>query len=391
MRRISAQFIITNSGPPAKRAVISAEDDGTIISIEENEGSLKENQSVEFYNGIIIPGFVNCHCHLELSHLKDAIPEGTGLGNFIMQVRSTRDNISADELSAARVANKIMADEGIVLCADVCNSSSTFNIKKTSSIRYYNLLEVFGIDPLKAGKRMDEMANVAEEAERSGLNYSIVPHSSYAVSLPLLRLIKKETKKNRVTSIHFMETEGEALFLSHNTGPLRRSYEDSGLMPENLQTPLSHVSAILDEVTTSGNLILVHNTFAEPQIVKEVRRRVNTFWCLCPGSNLYIENMMPPVGMLMSEGCEMVIGTDSLASNKKLSILTEIKLIQKYFPEMVLEELIRWATINGAKALGEDKHFGKIEPGKNPGLLLLEDLDLVNFRLLPETTVTRLL
>jgi cytosine/adenosine deaminase-related metal-dependent hydrolase len=194
-----------------------------------------------------------------------------------------------------------------------------------------------------------------------------------------------------VTSIHFMETEGEALFLSHNTGPLRRSYEDSGLMPENLQTPLSHVSAILDEVTTSGNLILVHNTFAEPQIVREVRRRVNTFWCLCPGSNLYIENMMPPVGMLMSEGCEMVIGTDSLASNKKLSILTEIKLIQKYFPEMVLEELIRWATINGAKALGEDKHFGKIEPGKNPGLLLLEDLDLVNFRLLPETTVTRLL
>ena len=88
MRRFSAQFIFTNSGPPVKRAVISVEDDGTIISVEENEGSLRESQSVEFHNGIIVPGFVNCHCHLELAHLKGVIPEGTGLSDFIMHVRN---------------------------------------------------------------------------------------------------------------------------------------------------------------------------------------------------------------------------------------------------------------------------------------------------------------
>jgi cytosine/adenosine deaminase-related metal-dependent hydrolase len=147
----------------------------------------------------------------------------------------------------------------------------------------------------------------------------------------------------------------------------------------------------MNEVTLSGNLILVHNTFSDPLTVREIKKRGRTFWCLCPGSNMYIEKKMPPVEMLVAEGCEIVTGTDSLASNKRLSILSELKLLQQYFPSVGLEELLRWATINGARALCEDNKYGKIETGKKPGILLLQDLDLINFRLLSETTVTRLL
>jgi cytosine/adenosine deaminase-related metal-dependent hydrolase len=390
MRCFSAQFIITNSGPVLKKAIISAEDDGTIISIEENAGLLKESQSVEFHNGIIIPGFVNCHCHLELSHLKGTIMGGAGLPDFIMQVRNLRKDIQADILPAATIADKLLEDEGIVLCADICNTSLTFDLKKTSRLNYFNLLEVFGIDPRKADIRMKEVLNVAKEAAESGLPFSIVPHSVYSVSMPLFRMIKEITKNNTVTSIHFMETDAEKIFLSDHSGELAKSYMDSGLLTDDIQTPADHISAILDEVTSSGNLILVHNTFAEEHIVEKVMKRGNTFWCLCPESNMYIEKKMPPVEMLMSEGCEIVIGTDSLASNNRLSILSELKLIMQHSPSIRLEEVIRWATINGAKALGMDNSFGKIEPGKNPGLLLLENLDLVSLKLLPETTVTRL-
>jgi aminodeoxyfutalosine deaminase len=390
MRRFSAQFIITNSGPLSKRAVICTEDDGTIKSIEDNAGSLKESQSVEFYNGIIVPGFVNCHCHLELSHMKGVIPEGTGLSDFIMQIRNSRETDPGNDLMLAQVSDKLMSDEGIVLCADICNTSLTFEIKKSSRIKYYNLLEVFGIDPDKAARRMDDIAAVEKVAAESGLPFSIVPHSVYSVSLPLLRLIKDKSKESIVTSIHFMETRAEAIFLSDHSGPLKKSYENSGLLPHNIQTPADHITAVLDEITSSGSLIFVHNTFTKPQIVREIRKRGNTFWCLCPGSNMYIENKMPPVEMLMSEECEIVVGTDSLASNKNLSILSELKLISHHLPSVKLEEMIRWATINGARALGEDENFGRIEPGRKPGMLLLENVDLVNFKLLPETIVTRL-
>jgi cytosine/adenosine deaminase-related metal-dependent hydrolase len=391
MKRFSAQYIFTNSGPPLMRGIITADDEGKIIRVEDTCGNLNENQSVEFYNGIIIPGFVNCHCHLELSHLKGAIGPGNGLGDFLISIRTSRDYKTEDIIESAINADHYMYREGVNLCADICNTSLTFEIKKTSRICYVNLLEVFGIDPEKAGKRIEEIIKVAEAAKASGLIYFIVPHTVYSVSLPLFRLLKKITKDNKVTSIHFMETEGEEKFLVSHSGPLIKSYQETGLLPETINVPENHLSTIMDEVNLSGNLILVHNTFADKKTVNSVNKRGNTYWCLCPGSNLYIENKLPPVEMLKSEKCEIVTGTDSLASNTKLSILSEIKMLQENFPSVSLEELIRWATINGARALGQDKIYGSIESGKKPGLLLLQNADLKNNRLLPETEIIRLL
>jgi cytosine/adenosine deaminase-related metal-dependent hydrolase len=391
MKRFSAQFIFTNTAPPLKRAVIIAEDDGTIVKVEESRGELKETQSVEFYNGIIVPGFVNCHCHLELSHLMGAIAEGMGLSDFIMNVRTLRNYDQKEIITAAKKEDDDLFREGVSLCADICNTPVTFDIKKRSSIRYISFGEVFGIDPDKAGKRMVEVMHLAKEAEDAGLKMYPVPHSAYSVSLPLFRMLREKSSGNRVTSVHFMESESETIFLKDHSGPMRRSYEDSGLLPASLQMPENHVRAIMFEVTPSGNLILVHNTYADRSTVSEVKKRGDTYWCLCPASNLYIENKLPPVEMLMEENCEIVIGTDSLSSNKKLSILREMGIIQERFPSVKLEELIRWATINGAEALGEGDAYGTLEPGKKPGLLLIQDLDLVNFRLTEETNVRRLM
>jgi cytosine/adenosine deaminase-related metal-dependent hydrolase len=169
------------------------------------------------------------------------------------------------------------------------------------------------------------------------------------------------------------------------------SYQRMGILPERLETAASHETAVLNEVSSSGNLILVHATYAGRETIRAVKARNNLFWCLCPNSNLYIGNTLPPVSQLIEEGCDLVIGTDSLASNRKLSILEELKTIQFNFPELSLADLVSWATANGARALGEEKQYGTIEPGKKPGLLVLENVDLQNMKLLPETTVTRLI
>ena len=146
MRTFTAQYIITNSGPPLKRALINTENNGRIISVNNTDGALKEKHSVEYYNGIIIPGFVNCHCHLELSHMKSSIKEGSGIGEFIKQVRNTRENNSENILESALKADSEMYNEGVDLCADICNTPVTFEISSKSRIKYLiSVSFIFGI------------------------------------------------------------------------------------------------------------------------------------------------------------------------------------------------------------------------------------------------------
>jgi len=323
--------------------------------------------------------------------MKGTSDRGTGLSNFILQVRSSRDNGAEDLISHCEKADNEMFTGGVVLCADISNTTSSFEIKGRSRIRYINLLEVFGIDPAKAHKRIAEIKKVASACSSINLPYYIVPHALYSTSLPLLRLIKELGSGNKVTSVHFMESSGERDFLLNYSGPIADSYRKSGLMPAFPETVASHSEAVMNEITSSGNLILVHNTYADKETIKRVNKRADTYWCLCPGSNLFIENILPPVYMLKEAGCDIVMGTDSLASGDKLSILGELKILQERFSLLSLDELIAWATLNGARALGETANYGTIEPGKKPGLLLLGDTDLVNLKLLPESTVTRLI
>jgi cytosine/adenosine deaminase-related metal-dependent hydrolase len=391
MKYFSAQYIFTSSGHPIKRGIICTEDDGTIVSTEDSGGRLTERHSVEFFNGIIVPGFVNCHCHLELSDLKNEIPAGSGLASFLMAVNTFRNSLQKDINKTIKEADDEMVKEGVVLCADICNSSASFPIKKESRIKYISLLEVFGIDSSRAEIRMNEILELAETAKEMDLPFWIVPHAVYSISLPLFRLIKARAASNKISSIHFMESPDEETLLESHCGPLMESYKK--FLPDvtELEIAGGHTSAVIDLVTSSGNLILIHNTFVRQEHIKKLKARELLYWCLCPNSNLHIEQKMPPVALLDGEGCNIVIGTDSLSSNSSLSIVEELKTIQKHFPEFSLETLIGWATINGAKALGEETSLGSIEPGKKPGLVLLKNVDLVNLKLLPATVVRRLI
>ena len=138
----------------------------------------------------------------------------------------------------------------------------------------------------------------------------------------------------------------------------------------------------------------IHNTFMEKKDLAELRKNRsldNTFFVLCPNSNLYIENELPPVDLFKEENVNICLGTDSLASNHQLSILAEMITVQRFFPLVSLGELIKWGSLNGARALKLEDQFGSFEPGKKPGVNLVTGLDLNNLRLTGNSRVKRLL
>jgi cytosine/adenosine deaminase-related metal-dependent hydrolase len=131
-----------------------------------------------------------------------------------------------------------------------------------------------------------------------------------------------------------------------------------------------------------------HTTAADYDFA--ISRNKNISWVLCPRSNLYIENALPPVQMLRAKGASIALGTDSLASNRSLSMLDELKCLAQNFPDIPFSETLRWATLGGAEALRREGVLGSLEPGKRPGVVLLEGFDC-NRLTISEVTTSQLL
>ena len=392
MRRFSSQNIITGTGEILKRGIITTDDRGCITSIIDTGGDPPELSKTEFYNGIIIPGFVNCHCHLELSGMHKHADAHTGLGEFIRNLREKRQQVSAENKKSIADADRMMYESGISACGDICNSSLSFEIKEKSPIQYINFLEVYGIDPSKAGKRIREVLELKEEAGKYTMASYIVPHSFYSMSATLMKKLRELTSDNEITTVHYKESEQEERLLKHAGGELVESYRAMGIDPAMLHDRIpDHITGIREYITGRGNLILVHNTFSSEEDFQAAAERGNCFFCLCPRSNLYIENTLPPVNEITNSGSAIVIGTDSLASNTSLNMLEEMKVISDNYPGIPLHEIVAWGTINGARALKIESEYGSIETGKTPGLVLIDNVDLENLSLKAESRAIRLI
>jgi cytosine/adenosine deaminase-related metal-dependent hydrolase len=189
-----------------------------------------------------------------------------------------------------------------------------------------------------------------------------------------------------------MESQSEREFLEKGAGTLYESYIAMGITGEMISSRInSHSEALGSYLSPKGNLILVHNTFVSDEDISGAMARGKTFWCLCPSSNLYIENSLPPVDLLKKANATIVIGTDSLASNDSLSVINELKILQSHFPSLTLQELVTWTSTNGAKAINMENELGMIKPGMKPGLVLIENIDLQNLKLTDKSSSRKLI
>ena len=179
MRKLSAHYIFTSSGQPLKYGIIILDDDGRILDLIDTKGKLKEEANLEFYPGILAPGFVNAHCHLELSHLLDTIPKKSGITGFIEQISAKRfDNKNNVEKAASSYATEIYRT-GTSAVADIVNTSDTIRIKKDSPVYWHSFVEIFGLNSSDAGKIWTSGIELKEKFDQAGLSASISPHAAF--------------------------------------------------------------------------------------------------------------------------------------------------------------------------------------------------------------------
>lgn len=372
MRYLTADSIFSPGEGFLHNAVLCVEADGTVHELI-CDADAETLQRAERFTGMLCPGFVNAHCHLELSHMLGKVKQHTGFVGFAMELIPQRNFISRDEIEViCAQADAAMFANGINGVGDISNIEVSFAAKESSKIKYHTFIELLGLNPEIAQKQFD--AGV-ELKSHTPAPRSLSPHAPYSVSSALLELIAKEESKNSVVTIHNQESIAESEFTANATGDMLDLYKFFGTDISWYQpSGENSLRTILPHLKGEYNLLLVHNSFSRNEDVRWAKtQQRNLYWCLCPNANLYIENTLPDVMMLREEGCQLTIGTDSLASNFTLSVLDELKVLHRAFPEVPVAELLTWATKNGADALRMNE-LGTFEKGKKPGVIVLKDI-----------------
>lgn len=346
-------------------------------NIEEIMDAGDAGQDIVNIEGILSPGFINCHCHVELSHLKNEIPENMGLATFVQQIVSKRAMDDSIIFEAIEKAEAEMMLNGIVAVGDISNSTSTLFQKRKHNIHYHNFIEAMGSDPTRADNNFAYYKSVYREFEKyfPKNQISISPHAPYSVSSLLWEKILRFDNPSLFT-IHNQETAAENLWFQRKTGEFVTMFSAMSINTAAFSpTGKTSLQSYLDRFSSGQQLLLVHNVCTIQEDINFANKQTaDIFWCFCPNANWYISRSLPNVDLFIKNDCPIVLGTDSLASNYSLSIWEEIKTIKKHFPETPTETMLQWATINGAKALRIDDQFGSFEKGKKPGLVnIIED------------------
>lgn len=376
-RKLHASQLFTGSGFLPHQMVLILGEEGVVDAIVPFS---EAGDDVETFQGILCPGFINAHCHIELSHLKGVIPEKTGMTAFIMAVMKERQRPEQEILTAIEEAETAMLNNGIVAVGDICNTALSLHQKQQGLLYYHNFVECTGFVPATAQDRFNQSVEVFNQfAPNYGIpvsSVSLVPHAPYSVSPDLFEKITS-FPGNQLLTMHNQESEDEALFFKEKKGDLISLYDQLKIDLSFFTAPRqSSLQSVLPHFKYNQSLLLVHNVNTTDSDLEAIRKSAlkvsDCYLCLCPNANNYIGNGLPDVDLLMNSGITIVVGTDSLASNRQLSVLEELKTLHASFPHIPVSQLLQWATFNGAKALQLDEILGSFEVGKQPGVLLLE-------------------
>lgn len=319
----------------------------------------------------LVPGLLNLHSHLELSHVKGQAPQGQGFLQWVLWL--IRQPLHALDFESLGVAALQMRRTGTVFVADVTgrNAGMAARALAQSGVEAFHLLEFFGFAPVRDGAM--NWPNVLDQLPK-GLeteNMAAAGHALYSTSPETLRLAKAwDEARGKTFSIHLAEHEGEVELLATGKGAfadlLRSSVIPKDYAPSGL-SPVEEADALglLNEKT-----LAVHCVKLDARDIAILAAR-HTNVCLCPRSNAYIGVGQAPWKALKEAGINLCLGTDSLASNFDLNLWNEVRFLLERDAGFSLSDCLSAMTVNAAKAMGKAGALGVLAPGAAGGFAIL--------------------
>ena len=378
VKQITAKYVYTLAGAePIRNGFVEYDDQsGEILAV----GACSADKEVS--EGSLAPGFVNAHCHVELSHLHKKFVKGSGMAGFIDQINALRDWAGREKKQElVKVWMDKMWKDGVSAMADISNDDSSFEVKAGHNMYTRTFLEVFGSEPHMCEGVMADVSALQAIADEAGIDAAPTPHSCYTMSPQLLSESAAAGLKRGYISYHSQESQEEEDLLLTGTGAMYENRVRNGMStpPVTGESSLKYFIQRLAKAHGAPydeHILLVHNVCLSQDDVDAAKKVMkNVWWAICPLSNVFIHNALPPIELMRKNGLAIALGTDSLSSNDDLDMVAEMICLHKNFPEVPMNEILTWASLNGAKFLAKDAELGSLEKGKKPGIVRISAID----------------
>lgn len=377
LRAFHVDHLVPGDEPPIADAAVVVDDAGTVQAVGRAVDLLPSHAGVAVtrVHGVVFPGVVNAHTHLELSAMRGKVLGGRGFVAWVDALLALRvEHAPEEDTGAIEAAADDLVRFATVAVGDVTNSLAAVSALARRGIGGWAFHEVFGQDRDAVLRRVrglsEELAERHPKWPTTDLEYAPAAHTLYTTHRDAVQaLVDSALKRGGRTTIHLAEHSGERRAVEHGDGPVVEWFERRTKQKADWpKAPLFDYAAAVGVLDPSA--LLVHLTEARPDELARIAES-GASAVLCPRSNLFIEAKLPPLLAVLAAGIEPALGTDSLASNTSLDVLAEAKALRDRFPSVAPWQLVKMATWNGARALGRTD-LGRIARGTKPGIYVID-------------------
>ncbi len=384
MLRIRARSVHPVTAPPIEDGAVLVDDRGTIAGVGPNAvvPTPPGARALEFPHARLLPGLVNTHTHLELTHLIGKNTEREFAG-WIRGLRVLKDATSSDEFSrSAELGVRDAWAAGVTCVADTGSTGAPLEALARLGGRGIYYQEVFGPDPAKCAASMEELRRALDRLSpfaSSLLSLGVSPHAPYTVSEPLYRAVAEFARRDALPlAVHLAESREETTLVRDGAGSFADALRARGIAvaPRGC-SPVEYLLrlGLLERAT---GWLCIHCVQVDERDI-EILRHAGVGLAHCPRSNRAHGHGAAPLAAFRRAGLRVGLGTDSVVSVGDSSLLAEAAAAG-----LEGEDALRMLTIEGARALGLEDEIGSLEVGKQADLAVFPSTAL--YRLLPPVT-----
>ena len=374
LTRILFQKLVTMNGDDYEEGEIVIAG-GRIVEVRPGVSESFEGVTLDRSDHLILPGFVNAHCHLSLSGLAGKVSRQERFVDWIESVVAENAALPwQDRVDALRRAAKTLIESGVTALGDYLSHPELLVEYQSMPFRQVLFLETLGFQQEGAGPKAQSVATLLQEHPgRSGskIQLAVAPHAPYSVSPALFKELKKLADKVGCRfSCHVAEVAEESQFLMSGDGGFLELLKKREVYDPSWEPPGVSPVRYLEQLGVLDNMLAIHlNHLEESDIDRLAGKNVSAVFC--PGSTRWFgRKSWMPVRKLLDQGISVGLGTDSLASSDSLNFLHEIRLAEEMLSDLDRSEILWLATVGGSQAL-------RLE---NSGIESGQPADLIGFR-----------